>query len=213
VRGSKLASGGCCIACLHAALGMAHPGEAQRAQVQVEEKRRDATPHEHHHILTPVPPTFLPLLVFMPRSNTKPVAAAKRKRPTEDAAEEVSAAFVAVANGVSERGLPDLEDSDEEGVPEIVNESGDEEDGVTGSNSDTEDDGEVGFTPDASEDESASEQGDEDDFVHGTEVSVPFPVATTVVSNITGRPKRVYPDIEPDYDSDSSTEDVRAPVL
>jgi ribosome biogenesis protein ERB1 len=30
----------------------------------------------------------------------------------------------------------------------------------------------------------------------------------TVLSKITGRPKRVYPTIEPDYDSDSSTEDV-----
>ena len=29
-----------------------------------------------------------------------------------------------------------------------------------------------------------------------------------VVSSITGRLKRVYPDIEPEYDSDSSTEDV-----
>jgi ribosome biogenesis protein ERB1 len=34
------------------------------------------------------------------------------------------------------------------------------------------------------------------------------PQATTIVSKITGRPKRVYPEIVPDYDSDSSTEDV-----
>lgn len=31
----------------------------------------------------------------------------------------------------------------------------------------------------------------------------------TVISNITGRPKRVYPEIVPEYDSDSSTEEVR----
>jgi ribosome biogenesis protein ERB1 len=30
----------------------------------------------------------------------------------------------------------------------------------------------------------------------------------TVISNITGRPKRVYPEIDPEYDSDSSTEEV-----
>jgi hypothetical protein len=35
----------------------------------------------------------------------------------------------------------------------------------------------------------------------------------TVISNITGRPKRVYPEIVPEYDSDSSTEEVRKPGL
>jgi ribosome biogenesis protein ERB1 len=31
----------------------------------------------------------------------------------------------------------------------------------------------------------------------------------TVISSITGRPKRVYSEIDPEYDSDSSTEEVR----
>jgi ribosome biogenesis protein ERB1 len=35
-----------------------------------------------------------------------------------------------------------------------------------------------------------------------------YPGPRSVISNITGYPKRVYPEIEPDYDSDSSTEDV-----
>jgi len=35
-----------------------------------------------------------------------------------------------------------------------------------------------------------------------------FPKAKVVISDITGEPKKVYPEIEPDYDSDSSTEDV-----
>ena len=35
----------------------------------------------------------------------------------------------------------------------------------------------------------------------------------TIISNITGRPKRVYPEIIPEYDSDSSTEEVREPGL
>ena len=35
-----------------------------------------------------------------------------------------------------------------------------------------------------------------------------FPKAKVVMSDITGEPKKVYPEINPDYDSDSSTEDV-----
>lgn len=34
----------------------------------------------------------------------------------------------------------------------------------------------------------------------------------TVISDITGRLKRVYPEIDPEYDSDSSTEEVRKPM-
>jgi ribosome biogenesis protein ERB1 len=35
-----------------------------------------------------------------------------------------------------------------------------------------------------------------------------FPEADVVISNITGQPKRTYPEIDPVYDSDSSTEEV-----
>lgn len=35
-----------------------------------------------------------------------------------------------------------------------------------------------------------------------------FPEANIVISNITGQPKRTYPEIDPVYDSDSSTEEV-----
>jgi ribosome biogenesis protein ERB1 len=35
-----------------------------------------------------------------------------------------------------------------------------------------------------------------------------FPKSKNVISDITGKLKRIYPEIEPDYDSDSSTEDV-----
>lgn len=47
-----------------------------------------------------------------------------------------------------------------------------------------------------------TDDGDSDDTLHV------FPKAKVVQSDITGEPKKVYPDIEPDYDSDSSTEDV-----
>lgn len=40
-----------------------------------------------------------------------------------------------------------------------------------------------------------------------------FPTAKVIISDITGEPKKVYPEIEPDYDSDSSTEDVSTPYL
>ncbi|KAG5221044.1 Ribosome biogenesis protein [Salix suchowensis] len=52
------------------------------------------------------------------------------------------------------------------------------------------------------EEEDESEEGDSED----SDLHI-FPKPKTIVSDITGRPKRVYPEIEPDYDSDSSTED------
>ncbi|KAG6855056.1 Ribosome biogenesis protein erb1 [Blastosporella zonata] len=56
------------------------------------------------------------------------------------------------------------------------------------------------------EDYSDEEEGDEDDSSDSDSLHV-FPKAKTIVSDITGQPKRVYPEIDPDYDSDSSTED------
>ncbi|GLB33591.1 putative component of the NOP7 complex [Lyophyllum shimeji] len=47
---------------------------------------------------------------------------------------------------------------------------------------------------------------DEDESSDADSLHV-FPKAKTIISNITGQPKRVYPEIEPEYDSDSSTED------
>ena len=58
------------------------------------------------------------------------------------------------------------------------------------------------------------ESGDEDEGAYSSDTSgsdrkLPiFPKAKVVLSEITGEPKKVYPEIEPDYDSDSSTEDV-----
>lgn len=80
------------------------------------------------------------------------------------------------------------EDDDAEDDADADSEAEDEED----------EDDEDEDAPDESEDEFS------DDSIH------PFPTPKTVVSDITGQPKRVYPAIEPDYDSDSSTEEVRA---
>ncbi|KAF8164972.1 ribosome biogenesis protein ERB1 [Crassisporium funariophilum] len=69
-------------------------------------------------------------------------------------------------------------------------------------NSDSEDsdidDSEEG---DEDEENEADSDEDSDDSLHV------FPKSKTVLSSITQQPKLVYPEIEPDYDSDSSTED------
>ncbi|CCM02832.1 uncharacterized protein FIBRA_04944 [Fibroporia radiculosa] len=80
--------------------------------------------------------------------------------------------------------------------------------------SDSEEDDEVGENAEESEatDEDEVESDDEDEEDE-SEISTDddelhiFPKPKTIVSDITGQPKRVYPEIEPDYDSDSSTED------
>ncbi|THH33706.1 hypothetical protein EUX98_g396 [Antrodiella citrinella] len=94
-------------------------------------------------------------------------------------------------------------DEDDEGV-----EGGDEDDGEVDEfpeidgRSDSEED------EDVEEDEEDEEDEDEDysEGISDDEHDV-FPRPKTIISDITGQPKRVYPDIEPDYDSDSSTED------
>lgn len=94
----------------------------------------------------------------------------------------------------------------------------DEEDGQEAAS----DDGEVDEFPEidtGSDSDSASDEGksededdedekdEEDSDSEDSELYI-FPKPETVISDITGQPKRVYPPIEPDYDSDSSTEDV-----
>ena len=86
-------------------------------------------------------------------------------------------------------------DSDEEAhddFPELDLQSDSEgDDSVEGESEDEED-----------EEEELSTDEDSDDSIN------PFPKSKLIVSDITKQPKRVYPEIEPDYDSDSSTEDV-----
>jgi ribosome biogenesis protein ERB1 len=93
-----------------------------------------------------------------------------------------------------------------------------DEEGDDGARSD---DGQIDEFPEIDEGSSSeNEDGSEDDEKDGsTEEDEDndsdtldheiFPRAKTVISDITGKPKRVYPEIEPEYDSDSSTEDVR----
>lgn len=75
--------------------------------------------------------------------------------------------------------------------------------------SDSEDDDEKDFSHEEDDEEDGSDQ---ENSSAESELNV-FPKSKTVISDITGQPKKVYPDIEPDYDSDSSTEEVWAPGL
>jgi len=88
--------------------------------------------------------------------------------------------------------VPESDDGDYEEFPEI-DAASDTEDEET----DGEDEGE-----DEDEEAYSSDTSGSDRKLHI------FPKAKVVISDITGEPKKVYPEIEPDYDSDSSTEDV-----
>ncbi|KAG9105113.1 hypothetical protein FRC07_009605, partial [Ceratobasidium sp. 392] len=61
---------------------------------------------------------------------------------------------------------------------------------------------------DDEEDEPDVEEEDESSETESGRSTSPIPLGGKLVrSNITGQPKRIYNPIEPDYDSDSSTED------
>ncbi|KAG8870534.1 hypothetical protein FRC20_011716 [Serendipita sp. 405] len=73
------------------------------------------------------------------------------------------------------------------------------------------DDDEVEDFPelDLGDSEVSEGSGDSEESTDGEEhLKDPPQPGELVVSSITGRLKRVYPEIEPEYDSDSSTEDV-----
>jgi ribosome biogenesis protein ERB1 len=73
---------------------------------------------------------------------------------------------------------------------------------------------EIDAASDTEDEEDEDEDGDEEEEEYSSDASgsdekLPiFPKAKVVISDITGEPKKVYPEIDPDYDSDSSTEDV-----
>jgi ribosome biogenesis protein ERB1 len=83
----------------------------------------------------------------------------------------------------------------------------DEEDGLDASS----DEGEIEEFPEivtGSESEFDEDEINEESDSDTDESLHIFPKAKTVVSEITKQPKLVYPEIEPEYDSDSSTEEV-----
>lgn len=120
----------------------------------------------------------------------------KRKEPEQDEDHKTTFAEAVRLEMLSDEEKRDEEEgeSDEEvdEFPEIDAES----DSGSDDESDEKDEGE--------DDEGNSPSGSESD---GSSDMHTFP--KNVISEITGQPKRVYPEIEPEYDSDSSTEDVR----
>lgn len=119
----------------------------------------------------------------------------KRKHAQDDAVE--------LSNSLQDVSLEML--SEEEDLQEDEEDDGeaDEFPGID-TKSDSEDEDE-GFSD---EDEPDEEEEDTASSVDDQELHI-FPKGKTIISNITGQPKTVYPEIEPEYDSDSSTEDVR----
>ena len=75
--------------------------------------------------------------------------------------------------------------------------------------SDTDEEDEQSSGDNENHSESEGEEHDDEDASSDDDLHL-FPRVKTVVSDITGQPKKVYPEIDPDYDSDSSTEDVCA---
>ncbi|KZV75423.1 BOP1NT-domain-containing protein [Peniophora sp. CONT] len=129
----------------------------------------------------------------MPAAILKPNKKRKQAPSDEPAAELLPEGGLEMLSEDEGEGEMAGEDEDEDGVdafPELdaaSDSEGDEE-------SDEEDE------PDVSDEGESSDTGS-DDSLHI------FPKAKTIISDITGEPKKVYPEIEPDYDSDSSTED------
>ena len=125
--------------------------------------------------------------------------AAKRKSTTQEQHEEELSQEVPLHDG-------QLEMLSEEENEDLVSDDGLVDDFPelnVQSDSDS-NDSETGHSIVDSEDDSA-EDNDDSESVNSLHL---FPKPKNVVSDITHQPKLVYPEIEPDYDSDSSTEDV-----
>lgn len=137
-----------------------------------------------------------------------PLAVNRKRKPTvkelSDAsdAEHFPDGGLDLSSGDEEEDGGPVQESDSDEIyafPEIDADSDTDEEGVQESPREYED---------LSEGED-DERDDEGAFSDDDDLHI-FPRAKTIISDITGQPKKVYPEIEPDYDSDSSTEDVRA---
>ena len=143
------------------------------------------------------------------------VSSKKRKAVVEDApAQDSFPQEVGLELDSEEEMDEELSDDEEvEAFPEIdvKSDSGEEDDGNDEEEDEDEDEEEGEEDEEEDEEDEEENEGDEDELSSediSDDVIGIFPVAKTVFSDITGQPKRVYPNIEPNYDSDSSTEDV-----
>jgi ribosome biogenesis protein ERB1 len=102
-------------------------------------------------------------------------------------------------------------DGSVEDFPEVdLGDDTEEEEGSSEAGDKVEQSGEPGDEEDAEGNKTISdESADEDEDSDSDDLHI-YPKSKDVISDITGQVKRVYPDINPEYDSDSSTEDVCA---
>lgn len=127
----------------------------------------------------------------------------KKRKERDPDGDDTKTAFLDTVN------LEMISDEEEDGLEgnenSLVDDEEPEEFPDIDARSDSEDDSEV---EEDEKDESQSEEDSGNETGSDTSIQI-FPKSRTIVSTITGQPRRVYPEIEPDYDSDSSTEDVR----
>jgi hypothetical protein len=138
-----------------------------------------------------------------------PLAVNRKRKQTVN---EQSDANDAAEHFPDDGGLDLLSDDEEEDGPSQGSDS-DEIDAFPeiDAGSDTEEEGESPGEDEEDDYNSEDEQDDEDaSSDNGLHI---FPKVKTIISDITGHLKKVYPEIEPDYDSDSSTEDVRVFIM
>ena len=128
-------------------------------------------------------------------SNRKRKQNVKEVSPSSDM-ETFPAGGLDLLSGDEENGSLQESDNEVDAFPEIDAASDTEEGESSGDDS---------RFPETVDD---AEEGEDDEDASSDDLHI-FPKAKTVISDITGQPKTIYPEIEPDYDSDSSTEDVR----
>lgn len=139
--------------------------------------------------------------------DSKPVNGKKRK--------QAPVAEPVVEEALPEVGLDMLSDEEEPEAPADSDDEGFDEFPEIDARSDSEqeeDGSEEEIIEGEEEEDEGIEESEEDDEASTDDDLHIFPKAKNVISDITGQPKTVYPEIEPDYDSDSSTEDVRTTV-
>lgn len=131
--------------------------------------------------------------------DTKKHGKKRKQDPEEDVDDGPFSTAVALEMMSDEEGEDGAvsDDGEIDEFPEIDTRSDSEDEDVEGSEDDIE-----GLSNEEDYDEDEDDSNDTDD----SELHI-FPKAKTVISDITGQPKRVYPEIDADYDSDSSTED------
>ncbi|KAI0049579.1 BOP1NT-domain-containing protein [Auriscalpium vulgare] len=136
-----------------------------------------------------------------------PVPSSSKKRK-QTAAQETDSSD---ADELPQVGLDMLsdEEAEEDGLPHSDEEQVDEFPEIDAA-SDSEEDSDALEAEEDEDEEDEDEEDEEDGSGSGSSSEGDlhiFPRAKTIISDITGQEKKVYPDIEPDYDSDSSTED------